>query len=61
MKLSEIKPIGNHIVHLPAIENNKSNQTYYNYKDKAFFLSDDYNWEIKTDSDGTLCLIPTKK
>lgn len=31
------------------------------YKDKAFFLTDDYNWEIKRDIHNTLCLIPTKK
>ena len=31
------------------------------FKEKAFTLNSNYNWEIKTDSDGTLCLIPTKK
>ena len=31
------------------------------FKGKALALSDNYNWEIKRDSDGTLCLIPTKK
>ena len=31
------------------------------YEDKAFALHEDYNWEIKKDSFGFLCLIPTKK
>lgn len=34
----------------------------YEYCDKAFWLNDVYfNWEIKKDSIGKLCLIPTKK
>jgi len=34
----------------------------YEYCDKAFWLNDVYfNWEIKKDSKGQLCLIPTKK
>jgi len=31
------------------------------YKDKSFWLKNIFNWEIKTDSKGLLCLIPTKK
>ena len=31
------------------------------YKNKSFYLSDDYNWEVKVDVHGALCLIPTKK
>jgi hypothetical protein len=31
------------------------------YMNKAFYLSPCYDWEIKNDSVGTLCLIPTKK
>lgn len=31
------------------------------YKNKAFYLSDDFNWEIKSDPIGVVCLIPTKK
>lgn len=31
------------------------------YKNKAFYLSDRYNWDIKTDSTGALVLIPTEK
>ena len=31
------------------------------YKDKSFWLNDIFNWEIKKDSKGKLCLIPTKK
>lgn len=31
------------------------------YENKAFALHEDYNWEIKKDSFGFLCLIPTKK
>lgn len=31
------------------------------YMNKAFFLSEGFNWEIKRDSEGALCLIPTKK
>ena len=30
------------------------------YKDKSFWLNDIFNWEIKKDSKGLLCLIPTK-
>ena len=30
------------------------------YKDKSFWLNDIFNWEIKKDSKGKLCLIPTK-
>lgn len=33
----------------------------YEYGNKAFGLSNKYNWEIKRDSEGALCLIPTKK
>jgi hypothetical protein len=36
-------------------------RTVGEYKDKAFYLTSFYNWEIKTDSLGKLCLIPTKK
>lgn len=32
-----------------------------NFANKAFYLSGNYNWEIKTDKQGLLCLIPTKK
>ena len=31
MKLSEIKPIGNHIIHLPALERDNTNHLYYNH------------------------------
>jgi len=31
------------------------------YKEKSFYLTNFYNWEIKKDSFGILCLIPTKK
>lgn len=31
------------------------------YQNKAFYLSYEYNWEIKKDIQGLLCLIPTKK
>ena len=30
-------------------------------KGKAFRLSKNHNWELKMDSEGKLCLIPTKK
>jgi len=33
----------------------------YEYCDKAFWLTNRYDWEIKKDSKGQLCLIPTKK
>jgi hypothetical protein len=33
----------------------------HEYKDKAFYLNENYNWELKKDSVGLLCLIPTKK
>ncbi len=33
----------------------------YEYKDKAFWLNHNYNWEIKRDSRGELVLIPTPK
>lgn len=31
------------------------------YENKAFVLTGKFNWEIKTDSFGYICLIPTKK
>ena len=31
------------------------------YKRKSFLLSEQYNWEIKTDNVGQLCLIPTRR
>ncbi len=31
------------------------------FKDKAFWLSDTFNWELKRDSNNQLCLIPTIK
>ena len=31
MKLSEIKSIGNHIIHLPALERDNTNHLYYNH------------------------------
>lgn len=31
------------------------------FREKSFYLSDFYNWEIKKDSLDILCLIPTKK
>lgn len=31
------------------------------YKEKGFYLSDEYNWSIVKDSDNTLVLVPTKK
>jgi hypothetical protein len=31
------------------------------FEKKAFWLDGDYNWEIKKDRKGLLCLIPTKK
>lgn len=31
------------------------------YKFKAFYLDNPYNWEIIIDSEGATCLIPTKK
>jgi len=31
------------------------------YRNKAFYLSDEYNWEMKYDDEKMLCLIPTRK
>ena len=31
------------------------------YKDKAFYLDNIYNWELIKDTNGQLCLLPTKK
>jgi hypothetical protein len=31
------------------------------YRDKGFYLDDDYNWEIVKDNYGDLILIPTRK
>lgn len=36
-------------------------RSFYEYKNKAFWLHDYYNWEIKKDSKGKLVLIPTLK
>jgi hypothetical protein len=33
----------------------------FEYTNKAFWLNDKFNWEIKKDSDDELCLIPTRK
>jgi len=34
---------------------------YSNLKNKAFWLNRAYNWELRNDSDGDLCLVPTPK
>jgi hypothetical protein len=34
---------------------------YSNLKDKAFWLNTFYNWELKKDNEGVLCLVPTPK
>jgi hypothetical protein len=34
---------------------------YSDLADKAFWLSRAYNWELRNDSDGDLCLVPTPK
>ena len=34
---------------------------YSNLKDKAFWLNTAYNWELKNDNEGVLCLVPTPK
>jgi hypothetical protein len=31
------------------------------YEGRAFYLSDEYDWQLKTDNDDSFCLIPTKK
>jgi hypothetical protein len=36
-------------------------RNYCEYQHKAFILSNQYNWEMRVDSDGFLCLIPTRK
>ncbi len=36
-------------------------RNYGNYKEHGFYLDSDYNWEIKTDSENELVLIPTTK
>jgi hypothetical protein len=36
-------------------------RTIGKYKEQSFLLSERYDWEIKTDEYGELCLIPTKK
>lgn len=43
------------------LDGNISIRTFRSYEYKSFYLSSSYNWEIKKDSVGTLCLIPTKK
>ena len=44
------------------IAENLEVREYSEYKDKAIFLSRVcYDWELKEDSSGILCLIPTKK
>ena len=34
---------------------------YSDLKDKAFWLHRAYNWELKSDNEGALCLVPTPK
>jgi len=36
-------------------------RNYGDYKNKAFLLNDDYNWELVKDSGEHQCLIPTRK
>jgi len=36
-------------------------RTFDELAGKSFWISDNYNWKIKTDPSGCLCLIPTKK
>lgn len=31
------------------------------YENKAFYLNTKFDWEIKKDNEGELCLIPTYK
>lgn len=31
------------------------------YKNKAFYLSDDCDWELRRDDWGSLCLVPTRR
>lgn len=35
-------------------------RSFGEYANKALWLSESFEWEIKRDSDGWLCLIPTK-
>lgn len=36
-------------------------RTYGNYKNKAFILNNDYDWELVKDNSNHLCLVPTRK
>ena len=50
------------VVDIDFIAENLEVRESSEYKDKAIFLSRVcYNWELKEDSAGLLCLIPTKK
>lgn len=53
--LELFKPNGNSKYSLLAI------RSFSEYKNKAFYLNSNFNWEIKEDNSGSLCLIPTKK
>ena len=33
----------------------------FEYADKAFWLHRSYNWELRSDNEGALCLVPTPK
>jgi hypothetical protein len=43
------------------IEGFISDRVLGEYSNKAFYLYSCYSWELKKDSDGSLCLIPTRK
>lgn len=34
--------------------------TNSNLRNKAFYLTDSFRWELKKDNRGVLCLVPTK-
>lgn len=34
---------------------------FFEFKNKAFYLNDEYNWEIVKDGNGEICLVPTRK
>jgi len=54
-ELELFKKDGNKIESMIAV---RSGSEYVN---KAFYLNDEFDWEIKKDSESVLCLVPTRK
>ncbi len=55
------RPIDLSDMKIEGFQNNLMVRGSGEYKNKGFYLSDACNWELKTDSQGLLVLVPTRK